>query len=432
MKIKMFSTLALAAALLVFRPVNAWCYEKDVHFSLTYVLARASGFEDREALIVASADVGMDLNASTAAWPVTSFDFRRKNRLWHSFGKNRHEVLRRRDDLWQRAITTRDLINLGQFLHFEQDLYSHRRKLGPDWEPYGDAIGHVLQGNTPDRIPYNVPLAQEMAQETASYLLRFSTEVLGRHSTGEPVEKSDAMVGRLAAAYTRITARPGNSKRPVTGTEPQWGRSDPDKVIIALGSPPLSQIVPLKFSSSGYIVPSYTYKTLLRLDTVTGLAGIDSVRSIQWAGSDVTVTALIGDRNQVWSSGKWMPDVNSIGEVSQEPLKPLSAGLELANSGYRMLENAGGAASRVWSIGNSLINGEKIVAVEASPATDGSGAYSGIPEIEGLGEVIHIERRPQLISANANGQVVFAAQFGIAGLSPVKNVWLIVVATPDR
>jgi len=239
---------------------RAWSYEADVHFSLTYALCKASGYHDSEALAVASADEGMDLNASTRAWPVASWSFMRKNRLWHAFGRNRSVVLKRRDELWERAVSAHDLVKLGQFLHFEQDMYSHRRKLGTDWQPYGELLGHVLQGNAPDRIPYHVELAKEMARETASYLCRFEAAALNRPPVAVSASDVDHLVDLLAAAYPRITGRiVVNSKRPTAtmpAASPGWGPADIDQVSASLNVPPPSTCTKYRFSADGDVISS--------------------------------------------------------------------------------------------------------------------------------------------------------------------------------
>jgi hypothetical protein len=45
----------------------AQAYEADIHYSATYVLARASGWSTRDARIIASADEGVDENEETVA-----------------------------------------------------------------------------------------------------------------------------------------------------------------------------------------------------------------------------------------------------------------------------------------------------------------------------------------------------------------------------
>src|SRR5215467_8435456 len=56
-----------AAAIVLLISVNAFSYEEDTHFLMTYVICRSVGFTDKEALLVAAVDQGMDDSDATNA-----------------------------------------------------------------------------------------------------------------------------------------------------------------------------------------------------------------------------------------------------------------------------------------------------------------------------------------------------------------------------
>src|SRR6476660_8985637 len=57
----------LCACLLVSLHSVTQAYEADIHFSTTYVLARAVGWPEADALTIASANQGVDENQDTVA-----------------------------------------------------------------------------------------------------------------------------------------------------------------------------------------------------------------------------------------------------------------------------------------------------------------------------------------------------------------------------
>src|SRR5687767_7839235 len=100
----------LCACLLVwlqFMPA-AQAYEADVHYSTTYVLARAVGWSEADALIIASANQAVDENQDTVAaleveatsnsrvsgYVMSSFRQAEKNLRFHCFSKTREQGTR--------------------------------------------------------------------------------------------------------------------------------------------------------------------------------------------------------------------------------------------------------------------------------------------------------------------------------------------------
>ena len=166
----------LCACLLVslYSSNPAEAYEADIHYSITYVLARAVGWSDAEALVIASANQAMDENQETVAAlevdapPGASFvghissSFRQaeKNLRFHCFSDapvkagaispdvrkviSAHfaEVPVRNGDARTR---TRRLIALGVALHCQQDAYSHAEFGGSCGSYAGSCLGHTYE-----------------------------------------------------------------------------------------------------------------------------------------------------------------------------------------------------------------------------------------------------------------------------------------------
>ena len=166
----------LCACLLVslqsLSPVRA--YEADIHFSSTYVLARAVGWSDADALTIASANQGMDENEDTVAaleanttpgtsiagHVTSSLHQAEKNLRFHCFSNARGqagqisadvvrvisahfaEVPDHDDDPRSHA---RRLIALGAALHCQQDAYSHSDFGGSCGAHLGSCYGHSHQ-----------------------------------------------------------------------------------------------------------------------------------------------------------------------------------------------------------------------------------------------------------------------------------------------
>ena|SRR6185436_10715457 len=142
----------------------AQAYEADIHFSTTYVLARAVGWPEADALTIASANQGVDENQDTVAAlevdTTNSLHQADKNLIFHCFSRTpgqagqissdvleviaHHfaEVPDRDDDPRSHA---RRLIALGVALHCQQDAYSHAGFGGSCGSYLGTCYGHAYQ-----------------------------------------------------------------------------------------------------------------------------------------------------------------------------------------------------------------------------------------------------------------------------------------------
>jgi hypothetical protein len=153
---------------------SAQAYEADIHYSTTYVLARAVGWTQADALTIASANQAMDENADTVAALEVDANSRpsyaghvssslrqaERNLMFHCFSKTRgaagqisadvRKVISRRfaelpdPDEEPRKNSTR-LIALGVALHCLQDAYSHVDFGGSCGSYSGSCYGHMHQ-----------------------------------------------------------------------------------------------------------------------------------------------------------------------------------------------------------------------------------------------------------------------------------------------
>jgi hypothetical protein len=152
----------------------ARAYEADIHYSTTYVLARAVGWPQAEALTIASANQGVDENQDTVAalevdstpshslagYVTSSLHQADKNLRFHCFSRTRGrdgqisadvlEVIAHHfaqvpghdEDPQSHA---RRLIALGVALHCQQDAYSHVDFGGSCGSYSGSCYGHSYQ-----------------------------------------------------------------------------------------------------------------------------------------------------------------------------------------------------------------------------------------------------------------------------------------------
>jgi hypothetical protein len=153
---------------------SARAYEADIHFSTTFVIARALGWPEAEAVIIASANQAMDENqetvaaleadaiprASFAGFVASSFRQAEKNLRFHCFSNTPAKAGPISSDV-RKVISghfaavphrngdantsTRRLIALGVALHCQQDAYSHA-EFGGSCGPYaGSCLGHAYE-----------------------------------------------------------------------------------------------------------------------------------------------------------------------------------------------------------------------------------------------------------------------------------------------
>jgi hypothetical protein len=223
--------LMLVLAVLVSQSAPVPAYEIDVHFYLTYVLARLAGLADPEAWLVARADQSLDDNNATTAFtfPLPPRNYREHGRHWHALNVGQAAVMQRfkalqcRADVsetFDRAVRTTcerqisavsvgGLIALGQFLHYYQDTYAHSRaaELTSGWIPYGATFGHLFQGIQPDLIPNRPMLAQRMALDVFAALKQFAAEhgkMRGSYPSEQQIRDLVDVVGGAYPAFSGL------------------------------------------------------------------------------------------------------------------------------------------------------------------------------------------------------------------------------------
>ena len=163
----------LCACLLVSLPSVTQAYEADIHYSTTYVLARALGWSEADALTIASANQGVDENQDTVAalevdttpspsiagYVTSSLHQAEKNLRFHCFSKTRGQAGQISADVLEVMSghfagvpvhdeprrNARRLIALGVALHCQQDAYSHAGFGGSCGSYSGSCYGHTHQ-----------------------------------------------------------------------------------------------------------------------------------------------------------------------------------------------------------------------------------------------------------------------------------------------
>lgn len=233
-------------------PCGAWAYGEDVHFNLTYVLCRLAGLEKKDALWIADANQSMDNNSSTTAYEFKSIfnrgpydnngrhfhDLRDENKVndtdvpsilglitirYSDGGRAARDASR--DQLRKLLERSQEVTNdenhritadiaFGQYLHAEQDYFSHRQftrdylvpsnsddadSSAGNFLPYGPHVGHAHDGDghSADYVVLRPGLARLMVQDCYRKICQFA---------GKPAENIpaslNALVDALASTYT--------------------------------------------------------------------------------------------------------------------------------------------------------------------------------------------------------------------------------------
>ena len=211
-------------------------YEADIHYSTTYVLARAAGWSEADALTIASANQGVDENQDTVAalemdttpgpsfagYVPDSLHQADKNLRFHCFSNTRGQAGEIHADVLEvisdhfAGVPDRDedprrnarrLIALGVALHCQQDAYSHLG-FGGSCGPYsGSCYGHAYQTfldqvvfgllkkhqYNPDHPSVSGQWLLKALQGTASELAVRRAKSLGSIPAGELVALSDEL-----------------------------------------------------------------------------------------------------------------------------------------------------------------------------------------------------------------------------------------------
>jgi len=153
----------------------ARAYEADIHYSTTYVLARAAGWTGADALTIASANQGVDENQDTvAALEVDSISNSlhqaEKNLRFHCFSTTSGHAQEISADVRKVMAShfsklsdgdeelpgnARRLIALGAALHCQQDAHAHVAFGGSCGSHSGSCLGHTYE-NFLDQVVFGL------------------------------------------------------------------------------------------------------------------------------------------------------------------------------------------------------------------------------------------------------------------------------------
>jgi RHS repeat-associated protein len=154
-------------------------YEEDVHRDLTYALALAAGFKTASAWQIADANQWTDDSPDMGPMGLPWGKGMKRRELWHFTTQSR------RNDLWDAFNFHGTLLDLGIFLHAQQDSFSH--------EGYGPRWGHAKDGHDPDLTFKRPGRANIMALDTFNRLKEALSIRIGK---GKENQYYDAMAWR--------------------------------------------------------------------------------------------------------------------------------------------------------------------------------------------------------------------------------------------
>ncbi len=146
-------------------------YEKDVHYYLTYYLAKRTGcFGESGSRAIASGNQGTDENPDLSPGPNKRF----QNSAYHALNSHSKEGVGS-GTLWAGALNGGGN-ELGVFLHSYQDSFSHAGFTNESWghSPISLFFGDKWGTHRTDKTNYDVPKAMRMARGTFSMLLKYA------------------------------------------------------------------------------------------------------------------------------------------------------------------------------------------------------------------------------------------------------------------
>lgn len=153
-------------------------FDIDVHYYLTYYLARKAGcFKDWESSQIAEGDLRSDEDAEKKPGSGIKPGFGpaglvlderqiQANKDFHAFGTHEQNTMRA-NELYRGAVQSGDLFRLGTYLHFLQDEFSHYDFAG------NPVTGQLSKGNSVDHTNYNPAWSMEMAMATWEKLKQY-------------------------------------------------------------------------------------------------------------------------------------------------------------------------------------------------------------------------------------------------------------------
>ena len=153
-------------------------YEEDVHFYLTWYLAKRNGcFSEVEARYIGFSAQYVDENPDTRPDLGSSAEQRSKNRDYHALHSGGHNLYL--GGLWRGTGSgdrASQLNALGTYLHYQQDTFSHEGFQNPIY-------GHLFGTHLVDKTSNDVEKAMRMAGTTWSTLNTWTKENCGCEGT---------------------------------------------------------------------------------------------------------------------------------------------------------------------------------------------------------------------------------------------------------
>lgn len=159
-------------------------YEKDVHYYLTWFLAKAAGFNEKGCTGAAGRLSAKSIGRETQALDEKGDDRHPVGNSFWEIISGAHERVRAQYHIvspkqvaenagW--AWLTCSAVQIGEYIHSLQDSFSHQKsKTDRDGERYGNKFGHGLDGHYPDWTWERPELADKMAKKTFEQLVKFA------------------------------------------------------------------------------------------------------------------------------------------------------------------------------------------------------------------------------------------------------------------
>ena len=173
-------------------------HESDVHYYLTYYLARRQGcFTDDEAKAIATGDQETDEKPEYSPGPLKAY----QNATYHTLHEGSHEPFLQA--LLARALGSGGNLEwLGRYLHYRQDMFSHQGFTDRNW---GHSPVSVIDGNkggthATDKTDEDIDKSRRMVADTWTALADFTSIIKNCDCRGHWTSDMWPTINRFLAA----------------------------------------------------------------------------------------------------------------------------------------------------------------------------------------------------------------------------------------